>query len=81
MLKVYEEKSIMEMYYNNEFWSGAKTTLENFDKLGRLEEVCDYIEDFFENCYDDKCIDITMINDFIWFDLEDLLEYEEEIEE
>ena len=79
MLRVYEEKSVMEMFYNSEFWSGAKTTLEYYEKEGKLEEVCDYIEEFFQDCYAGENISITMLNDFIWFDLEDM--FDEQIEE
>ena len=77
MLRVYEEKSIMQMYLNGEFWSGAKTNLDWYKAHGRLEEVCDFIENYFNDCYE-NCVDITTINDFIWFDVDDLFLVDEE---
>ena len=80
-MKVFEnDKTTKEMYYNNEFWCGAVDTLKYYDKKGLLDDVCDYVDQLVEDCYLDG-IDIYLLNDLIWFDLENLFEGAKEDEE
>jgi len=60
-------------------WSGAKNVLEKVQEEGREEEAMQLIvEAFF-----DEVPDETAVNDFIWFELDDLMDLwtEEEDEE
>ena len=55
------------------FWSGAKDRWDNYtqEQKDYLEDYCDYID--FE--------DLTAVNDFIWFDADDILEEAHMLEE
>ena len=51
-------------------WSGAKSI---YERIMDDEEACEYIEDYLEQVCD--CCDWseTTINDFLWFDAEEIL--------
>jgi len=48
-----------------EFWSGAKSRIENIRELGKLDELEDLIIDVF---IDSENVSETAINDFVWFE-------------
>lgn len=59
-------------------WSGAVDTLAEVERQDREQEALDLIEEVF---YDEVPTD-TQVNDFIWFDLADMMGlYDEEDEE
>lgn len=53
-----------------EFWSGAKTTIENVRKAGKLAEL----EIIIEETFADETPTATQINDMVWFDCEYIYE-------
>lgn len=66
-MKIYKEMDIE----NFEFWSGARDRMEAIAEAGIEEEVFDIIRDVFA---EEEYVDETAINDFVWFDLDDILE-------
>lgn len=59
-------------------WAGAVPVCEEVEKQGREDEAMSLIEEVFY----DEIPDETQVNDFIWFDLADMLHlYDEEEEE
>ena len=61
-------------------WSGAVPVCEEIEKQGREDEAMSLISDVFYGEVPDE----TQVNDFIWFDLADMLhlyDYDEEEEE
>lgn len=70
MLTVHKEMqfdSLYELY--DESWSGARQTLDEIIKQGREAEAMQILEETF---YDEIPTD-TQVNDFIWFELEDIM--------
>nr|DAF57447.1 MAG TPA: hypothetical protein [Myoviridae sp. ctqfO1] len=59
--------SLYELY--DESWSGAMGTLDEIIKQGREEEAMQIIEETFS----DEIPTDTQVNDFIWFELEDIM--------
>ena len=59
--------SLYELY--DESWSGARDTLDEIIKQGREEEAMQIIEETFS----DEIPTDTQVNDFIWFELEDIM--------
>lgn len=59
-------------------WSGALETLREIESQGREDEAMQIIEEYMNDC----CAEIptdTAVNDFIWFDLADIMNlYDEE---
>lgn len=51
----------------NECWSGALNVLEKVEEKGRESELMDLLEEL-NSCSPFE--DMTQLNDFIWFDLE-----------
>ena len=47
-----------------EFWSGAKDTVEDVRKAGKMDELQEIIEEQFA----DRVPTATQINDFVWFE-------------
>jgi len=74
-----EISSFVELYDNS--WSGALETLREIESQGREDEAMQIIEEYMNDCSAEIPTD-TAINDFIWFDLADIMGlYEEEAEE
>ena len=48
-----------------EFWSGAKSKIENIRELDKLDELEDLIIEVFG---DRESVSETDINDFVWFE-------------
>lgn len=65
-MKIYKDMDIE----NFEFWSGAKDRMDAITDAGIEEEVFDIIRDVFA---DEEYVDETAINDFVWFELDDIL--------
>lgn len=70
MLTVYSEKQFNNFYelFDNS-WGGAVDTLNEIIKQGREDEVMQILEEEF---FDQRPTD-TQVNDFIWFDLENVM--------
>lgn len=63
-------------------WSGAIDTLKEIEKHGKEDEFMNYLWATF---IDDEAVDMTELNDFIWFEDEQIFEdlgiYEDEEED
>ena len=57
-----------ELYKNS--WSGAKDTLDTIASAGKTDELMELLEETF---YCD-CPTATEINDYLWFDADDIFE-------
>ena len=56
-------------------WAGAVPVCEEIEKQGREDEAMNLIEEVFY----DEVPDETAVNDFIWFDIENMMNlYEDE---
>jgi len=71
--KLKQTKKDNTMKYTNEFdintfnfWSGAKDTVDDIQRAGKMEELGTLIEDTFS--YDAEPPSETDINDFVWFE-------------
>ena len=59
-------------------WAGAVQVIEEIEKQGREEEAMSLISEVFY----DEVPDETQVNDFIWFDLADMMNlYDDEDDE
>lgn len=54
-----------------EFWSGAKDTIEIVEKHEKMDELQAYIEEVFDGREPSE----TDINDFVWFQSDDIYRY------
>lgn len=68
-------ESIIE-HLENECWSGAKDRISSASEE-QIEEVASRLQELF--C--DEYITETSINDFVWFECDDIFEEDEEDEE
>ena len=80
-MKVTVEKNFWRDYKENA-WGGALNTLDNIEKQGREEEAKNILEDHFSEDVFGRIPSETEVNDFIWFELPDimLLYYEDDEE-
>lgn len=62
-----EYNTFIEIYNNS--WSGAIQVLDEIEKQGREAEAMDIIE----NIFADDTPTETAVNDFIWFELADVM--------
>lgn len=58
-------------------WAGAMSVIEEIEKQGREDEAMSLIEEVFRYEVPDE----TAVNDFIWFDIEDMMKLYDEDEE
>ena len=72
MIKVTVEKNFWRDYKENA-WGGARNTLDNIEKQGREEEAVSILEDYFLEDVFGRIPSETELNDFIWFDLPDVM--------
>ena len=80
-MKVTVEKNFWRDYKENA-WGGARNTLDNIEKHGREEEAKNILEDHFSEDVFGRIPSETEVNDFIWFELPDImLLYDEDDEE
>lgn len=67
------EKETKILYINdfnelkNNSWSGAVQTLEEIERLGKEQELIDFLNCLIADCYD-GAIDETTLNDILWFE-------------
>ena len=66
--KVYEVYDFNELY--NTSWSGAVDTLDTIKEHDKESALLDLINDVL-SCYDGG-LDITQLNDYLWFDRDDI---------
>ena len=57
-----------ELYTNS--WSGAKDTLDTIANAGKTDELMELLEEIF--C--DDCPTATDVNDYLWFDADNIFE-------
>ena len=78
MIKVTVEKDGWYDYKENA-WGGAITTLDDVEKQGREYEAVGIIEEYMSEDTLGYIPSATELNDFIWFELPDIMHlYEEE---
>lgn len=81
MIKVTVERDGWHDYKENA-WGGALTTLEDVAKQGREYEAMEIIEEYFSEDRLGYIPSATELNDFIWFDLSDIMHlYDEDDDE
>lgn len=81
MIKVTVEKNFWRDYKENA-WGGARNTLDNIEKQGREEEAMIILEEHFSEDVFGRIPSETEVNDFIWFELPDIMHlYDEDDEE
>lgn len=72
MLAVKKVTYIDEFYELKEIcWSGAVDVLDSIEEKGLEDEAMTVINEYFSG--EDEEITETTLNDFIWFDLEDVM--------
>lgn len=79
-------KIAVELYrwdeYKDNAWGGARTTLDDIEERGREEEAMDIIEEYFSEDVLGYIPSETEVNDFIWFNLPDIMHlYDEDDDE
>ena len=81
MIKVAIEK--IDWYdYKESAWGGALNTLDEVEKQGREEEAMNILEDCFSEDVLGYIPSETEVNDFIWFNLSDIMHlYDEDDDE
>ena len=68
--------------YKENAWGGARNTLDNIEKQGREEEAKIILEEYFSEDVFGRIPSEIEVNDFIWFELPDImLLYDEDDEE
>lgn len=73
MIKVTVERDGWHDYKENA-WGGALTTLDDVVEQGREYEAMDIIEDYFSEDRLGYIPSATELNDFIWFELPDIMQ-------
>ena len=58
-----------ELFQNS--WSGAIDTLKEIEKNDKENELMEFLEEIFEGDVPDE----TEVNDFLWFESDDIYEY------
>ena len=51
-------------------WAGALQTLEAIEEKGLQDQFISYIDNLIQDVYYERGIEMTRLNDFIWFDTE-----------
>lgn len=73
-MTIYERHDVSDLYDLRDLcWSGALSRIDDAIENEIDGEFFDYIKETFDFYGDDK-IDLTDVNDFIWFDCDDWLE-------
>ena len=81
MIKEKNKKNFWRDYKENA-WGGAISTLNDVEKQGREYEAVDIIEYYFSEDRLGRIPSETEVNDFIWFNLPDIMHlYDEEEKE
>ena len=61
-----------ELYANS--WSGAKDTLDTIANAGKTDELMELLEELLEETFCDDCPTATYVNDYLWFDADEIFE-------
>ena len=69
---IYSVSNFYELKQNS--WAGALQTLEAIEKAGLEDEFINYINELINDFSDGKGITETKLNDFIWFDTDQIEE-------
>ena len=70
MRVVYEINTFEQLY--SSCWAGALTVLDEIQLAGKTEELMTYLDSVFD--YDDNIPSATQVNDYIWFECEEIYE-------
>ena len=71
-MKVIVDKNSWRDYKENA-WGGAISTLDDIEKQGREEEAKIILEDYFSEDVFGRIPSEKEVNDFIWFNLPDIM--------
>lgn len=66
------KEEVTDIQLGERLWSGAVDTWNTICEAGKEEQAMQYFEDLFG---EEGAIDITTINDILWMDSDDLMEY------
>ena len=66
------KEEVTSIQLGERLWSGAVSTWEEICDAGKEEEAMQYFEDLFG---EEEAIDIGTINDILWMDSDNLMEY------
>lgn len=66
------KEEVTSIQLGERLWSGAVSTWEEICNAGKEEEAMQYFEELFG---EDGAIDLTTINDILWMDSDNLMEY------
>ena len=64
-----KEMNFTDLFNNS--WSGAIDTLKAIELADKEDELMEYLEEIFEGDVPDE----TEVNDFLWFESDDIYEY------
>ena len=67
---MYIKEEVTDIQLGERLWSGAVDTWDTICKAGKEQQAMQYLEDVF--C-DEDAIDLTSLNDFLWFESETIL--------
>ena len=67
---MYIKEEVTDIQLGERLWSGAVDTWDTICKAGKEQQAIQYLEDVF--C-DEDAIDLTSLNDFLWFESETIL--------
>ena len=66
------KEEVTSIQLGERLWSGAVSTWREIEEAGKEEQAMQYFEELFG---EDEAIDITTINDILWMDSDNLMEY------
>ena len=66
------KEEVTSIQLGERLWSGAVDTWREIEEAGKEEEAMQYFEEMF--C-DEEAVDLTTINDILWMESDDLMEY------
>ena len=66
------KEEVTSIQLGERLWSGAVSTWEEICNAGKEEQAMQYFEDLFG---EEEAIDIGIINDILWTDSDNLMEY------
>ena len=69
MIKIIHEIELVDF----EAWSGGKAVLDNIKEYDKCDEIIEYIESLLTYEIEQGVITETWLNDFLWFEVEQLL--------
>ena len=66
------KEEVTSIQLGERLWSGAVDTWREIEEAGKTEQAMQYFEDLFG---EEEAIDIDTINDILWMDNDNLMEY------